>query len=97
MFPDERLVHHRPKQRVETAIARVPAQPIELLVCQVAKPWHKRVSEQIRERKDVFGEAVGIGVMPTQAEHGVVLQQPIQNIWASRGEQDLTRVPKTEY
>jgi len=28
----------------------------------------------------VFGEAVGIGVMLTQAEHGVVLQQPIQNI-----------------
>jgi len=33
LFPDEILVHHRPKQWVETAIARVSVQPIELLVC----------------------------------------------------------------
>ena len=70
---------------------------IKVLIGQIAQPRHKGIAQQITQSKDVFREAVRTRVVLPQSQDRVVFQKAIERISASCGEQDIIRVPNTEY
>ena len=80
LFSEQAEIETGPQQWPETFRSDFRTDAIELLVGEVAQPWHEAIAQQVAKPEQLFGETVGIGEMLARAQDGVVLQQSVQHI-----------------
>jgi hypothetical protein len=68
------------EERVHPSRIGAPVHLKEVLVGQIAQLWHEGIAEQVTQPEDVLREAVGIGIVLAEAQHGVVFEQAVQHI-----------------
>ena len=70
---------------------------VELLISEVFEAGHERVAQQVTQPKQLFSEAMGIRIVFTRTEEGLIFQQSIQNIERFACGARMAWEAKTEY